>query len=75
MDNTMKMKDHALIGALHETTSRYGSAAAESLKGLRGIDNETGQVFDRGLQKETSSSKQDILQKWSVFQNAMPERL
>jgi hypothetical protein len=38
------------IGAgLYETVSRHGAAGAEFLKGLRGIDYETGQTFDRSL--------------------------
>lgn len=32
-----------------ETVSRYGSANAEYLKGYRGVDNETGQKFAKGL--------------------------
>lgn len=32
-----------------EVVDRYGSAGAEHLKGLRGIDRETGTVFDRSL--------------------------
>lgn len=38
------------IGAgLYETVSRHGAAGAKFLKGLRGIDYETGQTFDRSL--------------------------
>lgn len=32
-----------------ETVSRFGSANAEFLKGYRGLDNETGQRFSKGL--------------------------
>lgn len=32
-----------------ETVGRYGSANAEYIKGYRGIDNETGQKFAKGL--------------------------
>jgi hypothetical protein len=32
-----------------ETVSRFGSATAEYIKGYRGRDNETGQVFAKGL--------------------------
>lgn len=32
-----------------ETVNRYGSATAEFIKGYRGRDNETGQVFAKGL--------------------------
>lgn len=43
---------NSMIGASsQELVTRYGSAGAEFLKGLRGIDYETGQVFDRSLQK------------------------
>lgn len=45
-----------IAGAVSETVSRYGLAGAEFLKGLRGIDNETGQVFDRSL-KQISQGK------------------
>lgn len=41
----------AISGGLFETISRYGDAGAEFLKGLRGVDYETGQVFDRSLIK------------------------
>lgn len=38
------------IGAgLYETVSRHGAAGAEFLKGLRGIDYETGQTFAQSL--------------------------
>lgn len=49
--NNENLKNIAIAGALTETVSRYGSAGAEFLKGLRGVDNETGQIFDRSLQK------------------------
>ncbi|MFC0308418.1 hypothetical protein ACFFHK_01700 [Gallibacterium trehalosifermentans] len=39
----------AIAGGLFEVNSRYGDAGAEFLKGLRGVDNQTGQVFNRGL--------------------------
>lgn len=32
-----------------ETVCRYGSANAEYIKGYRGVDNETGQTFAKGL--------------------------
>lgn len=50
-NNNENLKNVAVAGALTETVSRYGSAGAEFLKGLRGVDNETGQIFDRSLQK------------------------
>jgi hypothetical protein len=34
-----------------ETVERYGSAAAEFIKGYRGVDNETGQTFAKGLKE------------------------
>lgn len=37
----------ALAG--NEIVQRYGSASAEYLKGYRGVDNETGQQFAKGL--------------------------
>lgn len=49
MEKTIDLKDYAITGALFETTSRYGSAGSEFLKGLRGIDYQTGQEFDRSL--------------------------
>lgn len=45
------LSNQAISGGLFETVSRHGSAGAEFLKGLRGIDYETGQVFDRSLQQ------------------------
>lgn len=43
------LEKNTIAGATAETVSRYGSAGAEFLKGLRGIDYETGQKFDRSL--------------------------
>ena len=45
------LRNYAVGAGLHETISRHGAAGAEFLKGLRGIDNETGQVFNRSLLK------------------------
>lgn len=39
-----------------ETVSRFGSANAEFIKGYTGVDNETGQVFAKGL-KAIAESK------------------
>ncbi|NOL49258.1 hypothetical protein [Pelistega europaea] len=41
----------AIAGGLFEINARFGDAGAEFLKGLRGVDNQTGQVFDRSLSK------------------------
>ena len=46
-EKTIDLKGFAISGALFETTSRYGSAGSEFLKGLRGIDYQTGQEFDK----------------------------
>ncbi|WP_416192415.1 hypothetical protein [Neisseria sp. CCUG12390] len=46
---TENLRDAAIAGGLYETVYRHGSAGAEFLKGLRGIDYETGQKFDRSL--------------------------
>ncbi len=43
--------DTAIAGGLFEINSRFGDAGAEFLKGLRGVDNQTGQIFDRSLSK------------------------
>lgn len=51
MEKTMTFRDHAIAGGLFETLSRYGSAGAEFWKGFRGVDYETGRVFDRSLRK------------------------
>lgn len=42
---------HRTVTALaqDEIVKRYGSAGAEYIKGFRGVDNETGQRFARGL--------------------------
>lgn len=47
--NRNNLTDTAIAGALSEAVSRYGLAGAEFLKGLRGVDYETGQIFDRSL--------------------------
>lgn len=46
---TEDLKDYAIQGGLFDTVARHGSAGAEFLKGLRGIDHETGRSFDRSL--------------------------
>jgi len=41
---------HAGIAlSANETVTRFGSANAEFIKGYRGVDNETGQKFSKGL--------------------------
>jgi hypothetical protein len=48
------LKDIGHVGvalSTSETVNRYGSANAEYIKGYTGVDNETGQVFDRSLKK------------------------
>ncbi|WP_386696808.1 hypothetical protein [Lonepinella sp. MS14436] len=47
-DNS-NLRNAAISSGLTETVQRYGSANAEFLKGLRGIDFETGFKFDRSL--------------------------
>lgn len=42
-------KNHMIAAGNQELVNRYGSAGAEFLKGLRGIDYETGFKFDRSL--------------------------
>lgn len=51
--NPQTLSNTAIAGALSETVSRYGLAGAEFLKGLRGVDYETGQIFDRSLRNVT----------------------
>lgn len=48
-NDNRNLKNLTIAGVLSETVSRYGSAGAEFLKGLRGVDSETGQIFDRSL--------------------------
>lgn len=54
-DKKKRLKDGQLQAAtavgLEEIVSRYGSANAEYIKGYTGVDNETGQVFAKGLKK------------------------
>ena len=50
-EDESNLKNFAIGAGLHETVSRHGLAGAEFLKGLRGIDNETGQIFKRNLIK------------------------
>lgn len=47
--NPQTLSNTAIAGALSETVSRHGLTGAEFLKGLRGVDYETGQIFDRSL--------------------------
>lgn len=42
-------KEYMVAAGSQELVNRYGSAGAEFLKGLRGIDYETGIKFDRSL--------------------------
>ena len=51
-ENTEIAKDIVRAGAAlaaNEAVSRFGSATAEFIKGYRGVDNETGQRFAKGL--------------------------
>ena len=41
--STLDITNTAISGGIFETVSRYGDAGAEFLKGLRGIDAQTGQ--------------------------------
>ncbi|XHI13778.1 hypothetical protein ACFGWP_10170 [Pasteurella multocida] len=42
-------KNYMISAGAQEIVTRYGNAGAEFLKGLRGIDYETGIKFDRSL--------------------------
>ena len=58
-NSSREQKDHAEIQldiihtgvalSANEVVSRYGSANAEFIKGYKGLDNETGQKFAKGL--------------------------
>lgn len=43
------LRNIAIASAEHELIQRYGTAGSQFLIGLRGINHETGQVFDRSL--------------------------
>lgn len=43
------LRNIAIASAEHELIQRYGTAGSQFLIGLRGINYETGQVFDRSL--------------------------
>lgn len=43
------LRNIAIASAEHELIQRYGTAGSQFLVGLRGINHETGQVFDRSL--------------------------
>lgn len=43
------LRNIAIASAEHELIQRYGTAGSQFLVGLRGIDHETGKVFDRSL--------------------------
>lgn len=46
-----EIKNITIASSQYEITQCYGSAGAEFLKGLRGVDRETGEVFDRSLKQ------------------------
>lgn len=70
MQNTDTLKTQAINGALYETISRYGSGGAEFLKGLRGIDNETGKVFNRSLRDVSNYNVNDEFKNQNIKQQA-----
>lgn len=48
-ETTKNIENIGIALSASETVSRFGSASAEFLKGYRGVDNETGQRFAKGL--------------------------
>ena len=62
---------NTLIGiSLYETVTRFGSASAEFLKGLRGIDNETKMRFNRSLERVAKSKVHPDHRKANLYQQA-----
>lgn len=49
--NNLSIKDVITSSAMHELIQRYGEAGRQFLIGLIGVDQTTGQVFDRSLLK------------------------
>lgn len=70
MKNTDTLKAQAINGALYETVSKYGNGSAEFLKGLRGIDNETGKIFDRSLRDISNYNVNDTFRNQNIKQQA-----
>lgn len=54
-DEKDTLKKTAIGAGSAETVNRYGSASAEHLKALRGVDQETGKILDRSLRSIAKS--------------------
>lgn len=48
-DDSSTLRDIAISSGQYELIQRYGTAGSQFLVGLRGIDYDTGKVFDRSL--------------------------
>lgn len=48
-DMDFELRNIAIASAEYELIQRYGTAGSQFLVGLRGIDHDTGKVFDRSL--------------------------
>lgn len=64
------LKKTAIGAGSAETINRYGSASAEHLKALRGIDQETGQMLDRSLRSVAKSKINSEYRENNISQQA-----
>ncbi len=58
----------SISSGLYENNQLYGEASAEFIKGLRGIDSQTGKVFDRSLSKISEYSTGNNFEKPSYLE-------
>lgn len=66
-------KDIARVGvalSTSETVNRYGSASAEFIKGYRGVDNETGTKFAKGLKQISEHKLNEKYKQQNIKQQA-----
>lgn len=64
------LRNIAIASAEHELIQRYGTAGSQFLVGLRGINHETGKVFDRSLLKISQGNLNDDYVNQNVKQQA-----
>lgn len=64
------LRNIAIASAEHELIQRYGTAGSQFLVGLRGINHETGQVFDRSLLKISQGNLNAKYREQNVKQQA-----
>ncbi len=68
--NNNDLRNVAIASAEHELIQRYGIAGSQFLIGLRGIDHETRQDFDRNLLKISKGKLNDKFYEQNIKQQA-----